>query len=95
MFGSPQSLLTDATPELNTTPFIDAMLVLLMMFMLAVPIATHVVHLDTAASHHARIKVPPTARIVMECGACVSSATTASSDDLLLSPIGNTHARFV
>jgi biopolymer transport protein ExbD len=63
MFGSPQSPLTDATPELNTTPLIDVMLVLLMMFMLTVPIATHVVHLDTAANHHARIELPPTARV--------------------------------
>jgi biopolymer transport protein ExbD len=60
MLGSPQSLLTDATPELNTTPLIDVMLVLVMMFMLTVPIATHIVHLDTAANHHARIE-PPTA----------------------------------
>ncbi len=63
MFEGPQRLLSDATPELNTTPLIDVMLVLLMMFMLTVPIATHAVRLDTAANHHAPIEVPPTARI--------------------------------
>ena len=54
MFASPHNLPINATPELNTTPLIDVMLVLLMMFMLTVPISTHVVHLDAAASHHAR-----------------------------------------
>ena len=63
MFVSPHNLPANATPELNTTPLIDVMLVLLMMFMLTMPVATHVVHLDAAANHHARIARPPIARV--------------------------------
>jgi biopolymer transport protein ExbD len=91
MFESPQSRPSDATPELNTTPLIDVLLVLLMMFMLTVPIATHVVHLDTAANHHAPIESPPTARVDID----FDGAIYWNQQRILLSPIGNTHARIV
>jgi biopolymer transport protein ExbD len=42
----PESGLADPAPLINTTPLIDLMLVLLVMFIVSVPIATHKVPLD-------------------------------------------------
>lgn len=42
----PASGLADPAPFINTTPLIDLMLVLLVMFIVSVPIATHKVPLD-------------------------------------------------
>lgn len=39
----------DVVPDMNTTPLIDVMLVLLIMLIVTIPIATHAVNLDVAA----------------------------------------------
>ena len=46
----------DGTPmmEMNTTPLIDVMLVLLIMFIITIPVATHAVNIDLPAAQ------PPT-----------------------------------
>jgi biopolymer transport protein ExbD len=39
----------DAVPDMNTTPLIDVMLVLLIMFIITIPVQTHAVKLDLPA----------------------------------------------
>ena len=41
--------------EMNTTPLIDVMLVLLIMFIITIPIQTHAVKLDLPAGRHAAV----------------------------------------
>ena len=45
--------------EINTTPLIDVMLVLLIMFILTIPMQTHAVKLDTPAGPPPRDTTPP------------------------------------
>jgi len=45
--------------DINTTPLIDVMLVLLIMFILVIPIQTHAVKLDTPAGSPPTIQTPP------------------------------------
>ena len=51
----------DAGPmmEINTTPLIDVMLVLLIMFIITIPMQTHAVKLDTPAGQPPRELPPP------------------------------------
>ena len=39
--------------EMNTTPLIDVMLVLLIMFIITIPIQTHAVKVDLPVNNHA------------------------------------------
>lgn len=50
--------LLNETHEINVTPFIDVMLVLLIIFMVAAPLATVNIHVDLPASS-AKQKTPP------------------------------------
>lgn len=51
---------------INTTPLIDMMLVLLIMFIVAIPVATHEVPLDTPASGPARPDLRPVHRLEVD-----------------------------
>ena len=51
----PGAALAEPAPSINTTPLIDLMLVLLVMFIVSVPVATHKVPLDVPTG-------PPVAR---------------------------------
>src|SRR3954463_2295738 len=57
--GSPEG--GDAAPlcDINTTPLIDVMLVLLIMFIITIPIMTHAVKLDMPMPNN---QPPPTVR---------------------------------
>jgi biopolymer transport protein ExbD len=46
--------------EMNTTPLIDVMLVLLIMFIITIPVATHAVNIDARASAAERAQAPST-----------------------------------
>ena len=46
--------------DLNTTPLIDVMLVLLIMFIVTIPIGTHKVAVDLPQGNPPRAEVPPT-----------------------------------
>jgi len=52
----------DGSPmmEMNTTPLIDVMLVLLIMFIITIPVATHAVNIDLPAA------TPPTDNITVD-----------------------------
>ena len=45
--------------DMNTTPLIDVMLVLLIMFIVTIPVMTHVIKLDLPHSPPAERQVPP------------------------------------
>lgn len=53
-------------PELNTTPLIDVMLVLLTMLMLTLPVMTHSVRLDVGEGPKQPPQPPPAALIEIE-----------------------------
>jgi len=55
--------LEDPSPQLNTTPLIDVMLVMLVMFMLTIPAMTHSIRLDPAQGARRDGEVPPVAAI--------------------------------
>jgi biopolymer transport protein ExbD len=44
--------------EMNTTPLIDVMLVLLIMFIITIPVATHAVNIDLPAPNPNAVKPP-------------------------------------
>ena len=51
----------DGTPmmEMNTTPLIDVMLVLLIMFIITIPVATHAINIDLPAPTPPPLVPPP------------------------------------
>jgi biopolymer transport protein ExbD len=51
----------DGSPmmEMNTTPLIDVMLVLLIMFIITIPVATHATNIDLPAPQPAPLVPPP------------------------------------
>lgn len=53
-----------AEPQLNATPLIDVLLVLLVMLIFTLPIATHAVKLNLP--HGAKVPPPPSIRISIE-----------------------------
>ncbi|MBV8685067.1 MAG: biopolymer transporter ExbD [Alphaproteobacteria bacterium] len=53
---------------MNTTPLIDVMLVLLIMFILTVPLATHAVKIDLPPPNPDLLKEPETHRLALEAG---------------------------
>lgn len=55
--------LEDSSPQLNTTPLIDVMLVMLVMFMLTIPVMTHSIRLDLTQGALRDREVPPIAAI--------------------------------
>ncbi|ABL64908.1 ExbD/TolR family protein [Chlorobium phaeobacteroides] len=50
--------------EINVTPFIDVMLVLLIIFMVTAPMMTHGVKVDTPETTHERMDMDPKAIII-------------------------------
>ncbi len=57
--GSPEGGEQDVMVEMNTTPLIDVMLVLLIMLIITIPIQTHAVKLDLPAGNPPPPPVPP------------------------------------
>ena len=55
--------IADVGPEINTTPLIDLMLVLLVMLMLSIPVATHRVPLDLPRPVPSNDAPPPVHRL--------------------------------
>src|SRR4051812_8498301 len=49
--------------ELNVTPLIDVLLVLVVMLILSIPVATHIVQLELPTKHRAPDTPPPTVNI--------------------------------
>jgi biopolymer transport protein ExbD len=49
----------EAVPDINTTPLIDVMLVLLIMFIITIPIQTHAVKLDMPQGNPPPVTVQP------------------------------------
>ena len=62
MSMSPLTPMEDPDPllEINTTPLIDVMLVLLIMFIITIPVQLHAVNLQTAPSLAAHLAEKPT-----------------------------------
>jgi biopolymer transport protein ExbD len=56
-FRSPQE--EDLMSEINTTPLVDVMLVLLIIFMITVPVLTHAVKIDLPQASSQPNEVPP------------------------------------
>src|SRR5690606_24598421 len=51
--------------EMNTTPLIDVMLVLLIMFIITIPVQTHAVKIDLPVPNEAQTNVDPEKNKVM------------------------------
>jgi biopolymer transport protein ExbD len=49
----------DVMLDINTTPLIDVMLVLLIMFIITIPVQTHAVKMNLPVAHNAPPPVPP------------------------------------
>jgi biopolymer transport protein ExbD len=64
---SSRSLANQPMSEMNTTPLIDVMLVLLIMFIITIPVATHVTPIDVGAdpSHSPQLVDPVVNRVVV------------------------------
>ena len=56
----------DPRPELNTTPLIDVMLVLLTMLMITLPVMTHSIRLDVSVGAREPPEPPPVALIEID-----------------------------
>ena len=56
----------DVAPDINTTPLIDLLLVLLVMLILSVPIATHKVPLDVPPPGPTPVTPPPVHRLDLD-----------------------------
>ena len=63
MLGRVHDRREDPAPQLNTTPLIDVMLVMLVMFMLTIAVTTHSVRLDLAQGAPRDEQRPPIAVI--------------------------------
>ena len=55
-------------PAINTTPLIDLMLVLIVMFIVSVPVATHQVPLDLPQGHPPIVDPAPVHRVNIDSG---------------------------
>ena len=62
---------THPVAGMNATPLIDVLLVLLVMFIITVPIMTHVVKLDMPISDHSNV-VPPVVHVEIEYGGAIA-----------------------
>ena len=85
--GSPDGSDPDVVVEMNTTPLIDVMLVLLIMLIITIPIQTHAVKLDLPAGNPPPPPVPPVVvNIDVDFDGTISwNGQALSSDDDLLS----------
>ena len=70
--------------EMNTTPLIDVMLVLLIMFIITIPIQTHAVKVDLPQSSDSKVTVLPVKNKVSIDPAGVVSWNGTPLDDLTL-----------
>ena len=64
MFAHSPAASSNPIIELNTTPLIDVMLVLLVMFIITVPIQTHAIKLDLPSGPFPRSDVRPTQNLL-------------------------------
>ena len=62
----PRESAVEPVPTINTTPLIDLMLVLLVMFILSIPIATHKVPLDLPRPGPAPAEAPAAHRLALD-----------------------------
>ena len=58
--------------EINTTPLIDVMLVLLVMLIITIPLQTHAVHLDLPTAAPAVAEPPPAVQIVVDAAGIIT-----------------------
>jgi biopolymer transport protein ExbD len=72
-----------AAPEINTTPLIDVLLVLLILLVVTLPRSTHKVSLDLPGGAHAREPVPQTDVEVDFDGRVFWNGTPVSDDERL------------
>ncbi len=59
-FNAPDEPGDDLNPEINTTPLVDVMLVLLIVFMINIPVMTHSVKLDLPRARNEPNQAMPT-----------------------------------
>jgi biopolymer transport protein ExbD len=79
--------------EINTTPLVDVMLVLLVMFIITIPIQSHAVKLDLPGPPPPTAKVDPLRnRLVITASGGLSWNGTGVSDDGLRSLLAATQA---
>jgi biopolymer transport protein ExbD len=64
--GRDPAAFADPAPMMNTTPLIDLMLVLLVMFIVSIPIATHKVPLDVSTGPTPPSERPPAHRLDLD-----------------------------
>ena len=85
--GSPDGSDPDVVVEMNTTPLIDVMLVLLIMLIITIPIQTHAVKLDLPAGNPPPPPGPPgVVNIDVDFDGTISwNGQPLSSDDDLVS----------
>ena len=89
-FAAPNAISTVA-PQVNVTPLVDVLLVLLVIFMLSVPIATQRLPLSNASCVHDCPQPPDPVRVAIKTtgeiycnGVAVSSAGLAANLDALM-----------
>ena len=71
-------------PQINTTPLIDVMLVLLVMLIITLPIATHSVRLDLPSGHPPPQRARPIINLDIDFdGRVFWNGTDATTDDRL------------
>jgi biopolymer transport protein ExbD len=74
---------TKPMSELNITPLIDVLLVLLVMLMITIPISTHKVELDLPIAGPGAIKLPPINTLHLSAtGATTWNGKSLARDDL-------------
>jgi len=65
---APPAVAAEPISTINTTPLIDLMLVLLIMFILSIPIATHKVPLDLPSGPPVKAEPPVVHRLALDAG---------------------------
>jgi len=78
----PQPTATEPMLELNTTPLIDIMLVLLIMFIITIPPQSHAVKLDVAAGESGHVDPLRNKVVVTERGALLFNGEAMSRPEL-------------
>ena len=78
---------------LNTTPLIDVMLVLLIMFILTVPLATHKVKVDLPVGDPATFKLPVTHELALDAAGALSWDGAAMAETALPGRLAAERAR--
>jgi biopolymer transport protein ExbD len=69
--------------EMNTTPLIDVMLVMLVMLIITIPIQTHAVKLDMPQDHHLTDPPPPAVNLGIDFDGSITWNGTPVTMDML------------